>query len=115
MSGLRHLICCPAPVCRPPRTKRTATRRARAINKSAMSDKHDHKHDHDHGHDHDHDHGHSHGEIKLKEPSAPAPAPEPTPERAQDDAGSTALSDALRSSFTIVKFVMIGLVVFFFV
>ncbi|HEY6227265.1 MAG TPA: protease modulator HflK [Verrucomicrobiae bacterium] len=79
-----------------------------------MSDKHDHKHDHDHGHDHDHDHGHSHGEIKLKEPSAPAPAPEPTPERAQDDAGSTALSEALRSSFTIVKFVMIGLVVLFF-
>jgi membrane protease subunit HflK len=83
-----------------------------------MSDKHDHKHDHDrHGHDqdhdHDHDHGHSHGEIKLKE-AAPAPTPTPTPERAEEDAGSTALAEALKSSFAIVKFVMIGLVIVFF-
>src|ERR1041385_170163 len=83
-----------------------------------MSDKHDHKHDHDrhghdHDHDHDHDHGHSHGEIKLKE-AAPAPTPTPTPERAEEDAGSTALAEALKSSFAIVKFVMIGLVIVFF-
>jgi membrane protease subunit HflK len=80
-----------------------------------MSDKHDHKHDH-HGHeqDHDHDHGHSHGEIQLKEPSAPPPAPVPTTERAQEDAESTALAEALRSSFAIVKVLMILLVIAFF-
>src|SRR3954469_14546462 len=74
-----------------------------------MSDKHDHQHDH--GHDHDH----SHGDIKLKEPStAPAPAPAPLPERVQEDAGSTALAEALRSSFAIVKILMIILVIAFF-
>src|SRR4051794_28731271 len=77
-----------------------------------MSDKHDQKNDHDHhGHDHDHDHGR--GEIKLKESSA-APAPGPIPERAQEDAGSTALAEALRSSFAIVKILMIVLVIAFF-
>lgn len=79
-----------------------------------MSDKHDHKHDHDHPHDHDHDHhGHDqgHGEVKVKKADAP-PAPEP--ERAQEDAGSLALSEALRSSFAIVKVLMVGLVVLFF-
>src|ERR1044072_3078349 len=77
-----------------------------------MSDKHDHPHDHDHDH---HGHGHSHGEIKLKE-SGGAPAPEPAgiPERAQEDAGSAALSEALRSSFAIVKVLMIVLVIAFF-
>jgi membrane protease subunit HflK len=79
-----------------------------------MSDKHDHPHDHDHhGHDHDHDHDHNHGEVKLKEPSS-APAPAPIPERAQEDAGSTALAEALRSSFAIVKILMIVLVIAFF-
>src|SRR3954469_18503380 len=78
-----------------------------------MSDKHDHKHDHGH-HDHDHDHGQSGGEIKLKEPSTPTPAPAPIPERAQEDAGSAALSEALRSSFAIVKILMIFLVIAFF-
>lgn len=81
-----------------------------------MSDKHDHKHDHhghDHDHDHDHDHGHSHGEIKLKEPGAAAPPPAPEPERVREDAGSAALSEALRSSFFVVKFVMAILVIYF--
>src|SRR5258706_4188788 len=73
-----------------------------------MSDKHDHKHDH-HGHDHDHDHG----EIKLPVKETPSPAPTPTPERAQEDAGSTALSEALRSSFFVVKVVMAILVLYF--
>jgi membrane protease subunit HflK len=49
-------------------------------------------------HEHDH-HGH-----------APAPAPV-TP----DDAGSQALAEALRSSFAIVKFIMLLLIVLFFV
>ena len=56
---------------------------------------------------HDHDH------IPLK----PAPEPTPLPVTAvlsPDDTGSQALSDALRSSFAIVKVVMILLMVFFF-
>jgi membrane protease subunit HflK len=78
-----------------------------------MSDKHDHKHDH-HGHDHDqdHDHGHSRGNIQLKAPTA-APTPTPEPEQAREDAGSTALSEALRSSFLVVKVVMLVLVIYF--
>jgi membrane protease subunit HflK len=75
-----------------------------------MSDKHDHKHDHDHGHKHDHDHG----EIKLPLKETPAAAPAPIPERAQEDAGSAALSEALKSSFAIVKILMILLVIAFF-
>ena len=51
------------------------------------------------------EHGHEHPHA---EPAAPAPVP-PTPE----DAGSQALSEALHSSFLIVKVVMIGLVVVF--
>ncbi len=54
-----------------------------------MNDEHDH-----------HDHAH--------EPSASAPL---TP----DDAGSQALAEALRSSFAIVKFIMLLLIVLFFV
>jgi membrane protease subunit HflK len=57
-----------------------------------MSDEHDHSH-HDHGHEH------------------PAPVtPEPAP---MDDAGSEALSEALKSSFGIVKIVMVVLVLVF--
>lgn len=82
-----------------------------------MSDKHDHSHDH-HGHDHDHDHDHDHGkkevDVKLSlKPAAPAPAPEPEPERLVEDAGTEALSEALRSSFFIVKFLMVLLVIVF--
>jgi modulator of FtsH protease HflK len=58
-----------------------------------MSDEHEHHHHH---------HAHAH--------ESPAPAPE-TP----DDAGSQAMGEALRSSFTIVKFVMVALVVLFLV
>jgi membrane protease subunit HflK len=80
-----------------------------------MSDKHDHDHGHDHDHDHGHEHGHKHDDIKLPlKSAAPAPAPEPEPDRAIEDAGTTALSDALRSSFFIVKFLMVVLVVVFF-
>ena len=42
----------------------------------------------------------------------PAPEPSTTP-MAQEDAGSQALTEALRSSFAIVKFVMVALVVVF--
>ena len=62
-----------------------------------MSDEHDHPH-HDHDH-HDHDHG----------PAKPAPAPL----EGAEDAGTQALSGALKSSFAIVKVVMAGLVVVF--
>lgn len=78
-----------------------------------MSDKHDHKHDHGHDHDHDHDHGPTPGDIKLPVKEAAAPPPPPIPERAQEDAGSAALSEALRSSFLVVKIVMALLVIYF--
>jgi membrane protease subunit HflK len=55
--------------------------------------------DHDHEH-HDHDHGQA---------PVPGPALPPTVE----DAGSTALAEALRSSFAIVKIVMVALLVVF--
>jgi modulator of FtsH protease HflK len=80
-----------------------------------MSDKHDHDHEgHDHKHDHDHP-GHEHGEIKLpvREKPAPAATPDPLADRAVEDAGTQALSDALRSSFAIVKVLMVVLVLAF--
>ena len=55
-----------------------------------MSDDHDHSH-------HDHDHGHEHP------PAAPEPA-------MVEDAGSRALAEALKSSFFIVKVVMVVMV-----
>ena len=61
-----------------------------------MSDEHDHPH-HDHDHDHEHD------------PAKPAPAAL----EGAEDAGTQALSGALKSSFAIVKVVMAGLVVLF--
>ena len=70
-----------------------------------MSDKHDH--------DHDHDHDHTHGDIKLPSKEKPAPAPEPMADRAIEDAGTQALSEALRSSFAIVKVLMVVLVLAF--
>ena len=65
----------------------------------------DHKHPHDHEHDdHQHHHyDHDHG------PAAPQPA---APELIED-AGSRALSEALRSSFVIVRVLMAALVVLF--
>ena len=56
-----------------------------------MSDAHDHLH-HDHGHEH--------------------PPAQPAPEVA-DDSGSQALSEALRSSFAIIKVIMVGLLIVF--
>ena len=47
--------------------------------------------------------------LLIEPPSAPTPPPE-----VNEDAGSQALSEALRSSFAIVKALMIGLVIVFF-
>lgn len=66
---------------------------------------HDHDHSHGHGHDHDHDHDHAH-------PHPPKPTPPPSPDT-PEDAGSVALSEALRSSFVIVRVILAFLVVYF--
>lgn len=65
-----------------------------------MSHDHHHPHDHDHGHSHDHDHPHSHGH----EPAVPETPLDP---------GAQALAEALKSSFGIVKVVMVLLVIVF--
>lgn len=62
-----------------------------------MSDKHDHPH-----HDHDHDHPHDHDHAKPTAPSLEG-----------EDAGTQALAGALKSSFAIVKVIMIGLLLLF--
>jgi membrane protease subunit HflK len=63
-----------------------------------MSDSHDHPH---HKHDHEHDHGHDSSSLTAPAPGSP------------EDTGTQALSDALRSSFAIVKVIMVGLLVLF--
>ena len=68
---------------------------------------HDHGHPH-HGHDHDHEHGHSHDHSHDHPPGEPERPP------GVEDAGSQALSEALRSSFVIVKVIMVLLVIVFF-
>ena len=75
-----------------------------------MSQPHDHDHDHGPG-GHSHgpgapDPGHDHG------PSDPKPAPATQPNIAED-AGSLALTEALRSSFMLVKALMVVLLVIF--
>lgn len=71
-----------------------------------MSDKHDHHHhDHDHDHGHEHDHGH-----KPAAPVTPPVTPEPF---VSEDAGSQALAEALKSSFAIVKWLMVLLLFVF--
>jgi len=52
------------------------------------------------------DHPHPDHDPEPQRPTLPAPTP-------VEDAGAQALSEALRSSFSIVKFVMLGLVVIF--
>ncbi len=82
---------------------------------------HDHNHDHDHGHDHDHDHGHSHDHAHdhahphdhgHTHPHRPSPEV-PRPLEQSEDAGAVALAEALRSSFAVVRFLLVGLVVYF--
>lgn len=83
---------------------------------------HDHDHDHAHGHPHDHEHGHGHGHGSAHDhhhgpdhgrshaPDSPPPGPRET---ASEDAGSVALSEALRSSFVIVRVILAFLVLYF--
>lgn len=52
-------------------------------------------------------------EIKLTPARRAAPVEPPTPSEPPDEASSQALSDALRSSFVIIRILMIGLVVVF--
>src|SRR5271169_4771192 len=59
------------------------------------------------------DQPHSHDEIPLT-PVQPPPPPPPELPDTPVDAGSQALSEALRSSFGIVKFLMVVLVFVFF-
>lgn len=66
-----------------------------------MSDQHDHSHHH-HSHEHEHEH-------PVRRSAAPVMEPPLPPE----DAGAQALSEALKSSFAIVKWVMAGLVLVF--
>lgn len=67
-----------------------------------------HNHDHDHGHDHEH-------AAPAAAPVTGGPAPGGRgPQGDIEDTGSRALSDALRSSFLIVKVVMVILVIVFF-
>ncbi len=59
---------------------------------------------------HDHLHPEPEDARKSASPTAPRPAP-----AALEDAGAQALAEALRSSFGIVKFLMLGLVAAFFI
>lgn len=83
-----------------------------------MSD-HDHSHSHgpsDHSHGpgtDDHAHSHSHG-PGVEHHHHDAGTPEPAPESPFEDSSTQALSDALKSSFLVVRVVMAGLVILFF-
>jgi modulator of FtsH protease HflK len=59
-----------------------------------------------------HEHSHPDPDPAAANPTAPAAAPVPNPAPV-DDAGTQALSEALRSSFHIVRFLMLGLIVVF--
>lgn len=59
------------------------------------------------------DHSHP-GPDPVPKAAAPAPEAAPTPPPAAEDAGALALAEALRSSFKIVKFLMVALLVAFF-
>jgi modulator of FtsH protease HflK len=72
-----------------------------------MSEDHDHQH-HDHGHEHDHKHDHEHDDHGHKHPAPAAPDLAPP-----EDSGSQALSEALTSSFVIVRWAMAVLFVIF--
>jgi membrane protease subunit HflK len=73
---------------------------------------HDHDHDHDpnHEHCHSHDHPHDHAKGDARGPGGGGPDPAGT---TIEDASTLALSDALRSSFRIIKLLMILLVAAF--
>jgi membrane protease subunit HflK len=82
-----------------------------------MSDKDHHDHDHGDGHDHDHghDHSHDHGpKLISTDASKGAPGSEPDRELQMEDTGSQALSEALKSSFVIVRGLMVVMIILFF-
>lgn len=72
---------------------------------------HDHSHGNEHGHEHDHD-GHDHVQ-ELLERKQEASAPDPGIIEDVDDPSTRALAEALRSSFAIVKVILVVLVVVF--
>lgn len=67
---------------------------------------HDHKDPQGHDHDHDHDHPHDHDHAHTSAPAQPASA-------GMEDAATQALSEALGSSFKIIRVLLGGLVVVF--
>ena len=80
-----------------------------------MSDKDHQGHGHGDGHDHDHDHDHGPGpKLVLTSSSGGAPVPDPDQTLLMEDTGSRALAEALKSSFVIVRWMMVGLMVLFF-
>jgi modulator of FtsH protease HflK len=78
-----------------------------------MSTSSDHPH-HDHDHDHDHDHPHSHAGAHARPGVQEAPPAGPAAPASVEDPGTQALAEALRSSFVIVKVIMVLLVILFF-
>ena len=72
----------------------------------------EHSHDHDHGNDHDHSHDHDREPARTAV-AATAPTPPPDDAPMIEDAGSRALSEALSSSFAIVKVILVLLTVIF--
>lgn len=85
-----------------------------------MSDKDHQSHGHGHGdghdHDHDHDQGHKHDagpKLISTKAGAGVPAEDLDREIQMEDTGSRALSEALKSSFTIVRWLMVVLMVLF--
>ena len=79
-----------------------------------MSDKDHHSHGHGEGHDHDHDHDHGPGpKLVLTNSSGGAPVPDPDQGLLMEDTGSRALAEALKSSFVIVRGLMLLLSVLF--
>jgi len=79
---------------------------------SPQGQPHSHEHDHpDHDHHHDHGHDHSHHDHAKAAPGNGAPVPATA--TGVDDAATQALSEALSSSFKIVRFLLAGLVVLF--
>lgn len=75
-----------------------------------MSAGHDHPHG---GHDHDHNHTAAHDAALAMGLAAPAAPPPPPPPENPEDPGAQALSDALRSSFVIVRVLLAAFIVYF--
>lgn len=77
-----------------------------------MSAGHDHDHPHG-GHDHGREHTAAHDAALELGFAAPAAEPPPPPPDNPEDPGAQALSDALRSSFVIVRVLLAAFIVYF--